>query len=154
MSDANTPSMRRIAIALVFFAIVGCSSFERQPNVFTVVTSSGEPRTFSIADEWLARLRNQWTPTSATISRTTKLVDTDRQWVLDFIALNVEREKCKLSDLERVTLRPLDETITAAGQRVRPSRYNEAWSVNSCGKSAKWLIYDSGGNLIASPDNP
>lgn len=140
------------AIALVFLAIFGCSTLEREPNVFYLGSGSGV-RTVRITNEWLTRLHAQWTPASNAVSRTTKLADTDRKWVLDFIALNVETfEKCKMSDLRTVTLRQLGTEITDGDKRSQPSRYNEAWSVDSCGQLKEWLVYDTTGNLVVSPN--
>jgi hypothetical protein len=136
--------------ALMFF---GCSSLPREENAFSFPTKTGV-RTIKVSKARLERLRSQWTSDSSKVAKTSKLRSEDRQWTLDFIALENERlTQCRLNDLHAVTQRPLGDPVQVqvANQTMKPALYNEIWSVESCNRHGQWQINDFDNNLSVAP---
>lgn len=140
-------------LLLVFSALVlfGCSNLPREENAFSFQSKTGV-KTEWVSEAGLKRARSQWTPNSVEVARASKLPTEDRQWTLDFIALDVERlTKCQLNDLRVISQRPLGEPVQIRNQTTKPTLYHEVWSVDSCNKRVQWRISDFDNNLSVTP---
>ena len=151
MLRAPTDSMHKLLLVFSALVLFGCSNLPREENAFSFQSQTGV-KTVRVSEAGLKRVRSQWTPNSVEVAKTSKLPTEDRQWTLDFIALDTERlTKCHLNDLRVITQRPLREPVQIGNQTTKPTLYHEIWSVDSCNKREQWQINDFDNNLSVVP---
>ena len=105
-------------------------------------------RMLNLSEARLKEVRRAWTDTSLQVASGSKAQTADITWTLDFIA-SLEASgvaPCDRLDLRSVVAKPLAAIRgkTTAGQPLlfTPARYHEVWSVQACGKTRDWFVFD------------
>jgi hypothetical protein len=146
--------MKMTLVATIFSLLVcACAAGVRESNTFYIALPSGVKRV-DVTSDWLARLRTRWAAGTGQLSKKSALRPDDRQWSLDYIALQEEVvSECMELSLIAVERGDLGVAISDKNRQatIRPTKFNETWAVQSCGRNKAWRVYDDRGNLVVSP---
>jgi len=108
------------------------------PNSFTI-----NGRVINLTNDELSQLRKSW---GGNLSLQTVLPLQEAQWVLDFIAIMEGGPPEPCTQLELVSTKPLKgKQDRVDGKVIRAGRFDELWSITSCGKGKRYRVLNRQG---------
>ena len=110
----------------------------RSPHTFTI-----NGRVINLTHDELSQLRKSW---DANLSLQTVLPLQEAQWVLDFIAIMEGGPPEPCTKLALVSTKPLKgKQDRVDGKVIRAGRFDELWSITSCGKAKRYRVLNRQG---------
>ena len=107
-------------------------------NTFTV-----NGRVVQLTDDDLAQVRKSW---GGKVSLQTVLPLREAQWVLDFVGIMEANPPIPCTKLELISTTQLKgKTDTVDGKVIRAGRFDELWSVTSCGRVKRYRVVNPRG---------
>ena len=110
----------------------------RSPNTFSI-----NGRLVELTNEQLVQLRRSW---AGNLRLQTVLAREEAQWVLDFIAILEGGPPGSCAKLELVSTKQLQgKEDLVEGQLIRAGRFDELWSITSCGRAKRYRVLNRQG---------
>ncbi len=115
-----------------------CLAAAPTPNTFTI-----NGRVMKLSDEDLMKVRQSW---GGKLSLQTVLPLDQAQWVLDFVAIMEANPPIPCTKLEVISTTPLKgKQDRVDGKVVRAGRFDELWSITSCGRVKRYRVLNPQG---------
>ena len=118
--------------------IAPCFAAAPNSNTFSI-----NGREIKLSDEDLLKVRQSW---GGKLSLQTVLPLDQAQWALDFIAIMEANPPIPCTKLEVISTTQLKgKTDRVDGKVVRAGRFDELWSITSCGRVKRYRVVNPQG---------
>ena len=115
-----------------------CLAAAPNSNTFSI-----NGRVVQLTDDELAQVRKSW---GGKVSLQTVLPLREAQWVLDFVGIMEGNPPMPCTKLELISTTQLKgKTDTVDGKVIRAGRFDELWSVTSCGRVKRYRVVNPRG---------
>jgi len=115
-----------------------CLAAAPTSNTFTI-----NGRVITLSDEDLMKVRQSW---GGKLSLQTVLPVHEAQWVLDFVAIMEANPPIPCTKLELISTTQLKgKTDRVDGKVIRAGRFDELWSITSCGRVKRYRVVNPRG---------